>query len=496
MEPVHILNVDDDEAGRFATTHTLRLAGFHVTEAENGREALALVQKPTDLVLLDVNLPDLDGHEVCRIIKNDPRTSSIPVVQMSATRIESRDKIEGLDSGADGYLVEPVTSAELVATVRAFLRIREAEAEQRFLATASETLAHARTSADLLAHIAELAVPFLGHSSVIYDVDDGGAVQARVMTRRDPSLPSLEGAELEGALSLAARGQGSELPEMVVVPLMARERVRAVLTVAFEPEGERHGRRMELAQDLAVRGALALDNLQLLERTEAAVRTRDAFLALVSHDLRGLLTAISTSNQLIERTVAKGRNLDRLPRFTEAIGRASDRMNRLIADLLDLASIDAGQLRFDTQTHPVGALLQQVVAVLQPVAAERGIELRTEQTTDASALCDETRTQQVLTNLVGNALKFTPPGGSVSLSVETTGANVCFSVRDTGPGIPEDEQARLFDRFWRAADGQRGGTGLGLSIAKGIVEAQGGRIWVSSRPGAGSTFYFTLPRAV
>ena len=166
-------------------------------------------------------------------------------------------------------------------------------------------------------------------------------------------------------------------------------------------------------------------------------------------------------------------------------------MKRLIADLLDLAQIQAGTLAVEQMPHDVEAIIRDCVEMLRPIAAMK--DLRGMTRAGLQVRCDRERVLQILSNLVGNAIKFTPEGGSIVIEAQDTGHEVRFSVRDTGQGISEEELPRIFDRFWQAQRKGRAGIGLGLSITKGLVEAHGGRLCVESTLGAGTTFFFTLP---
>jgi len=171
-------------------------------------------------------------------------------------------------------------------------------------------------------------------------------------------------------------------------------------------------------------------------------------------------------------------------------------MNRLITDLLDLARLEAGHLAIHPAAVQVATMLADAIDLVASVAADKSLRLEQDVSAGAErALGDRERILQVIGNLLGNAVKFTPAGGSVAVRAQRTGDEVIVSVHDAGPGIAEEHLSRIFDRYWQATEAAHRGTGLGLSIAKALVELHGGRIWVTSRPGAGSTFSFTL-RAV
>jgi signal transduction histidine kinase len=169
-------------------------------------------------------------------------------------------------------------------------------------------------------------------------------------------------------------------------------------------------------------------------------------------------------------------------------------MQRLIRDLLDVSRIEAGTLGIDRSPLSVRELVGEIVDAQQSLAASAGLELRVELEPELPAVAgDRHRLQQVLENLVGNALKFTPTGGNITLGAARRGSEVLFWVADTGCGIGEDALPHVFDRFWQVKRASRAGAGLGLAISRGIVEAHGGRIWVESTPGRGTIFFFTIP---
>ena len=249
-----------------------------------------------------------------------------------------------------------------------------------------------------------------------------------------------------------------------------------------------------------------VDKADTLERTagseraaraeaEAAVASREDLLAIVSHDLRSPLGAIVNYASLLQRATPGGTQGEPFQDAAQGILRSADRMTRLIADLLDLAQIHAGRLAVEQKPHDVQGLVREGIEMLRPLAARQDLKLDGSASADLSVHCDRERILQVFSNLVGNALKFTPKGGSIFIEARGAGHEAQFLVRDTGQGIPEQELPRVFDRFWQAKRNDHAGIGLGLSLVKGLVEAHGGRLWVESQLGAGTTFYFTLPLA-
>ncbi len=228
-----------------------------------------------------------------------------------------------------------------------------------------------------------------------------------------------------------------------------------------------------------------------LHAARKAVSARDELMGLVAHDLRNPLGAITMKATLLKRSA----DSDRARQHAESIENVARRMEYLIRTMLDVATLEAGKFTVNLGRCAIGDLLKQTEELFGALAASK--QVRFEHGTKEpglTLLADRERVLQVLSNLVGNALKFTPPGGRVALSTERQGAMVCFSVLDTGPGIAADSLPRVFERFWMATPGKKG-TGLGLFIAKGIIDAHGGRIWVESELGQGTRFFFTLPVA-
>ena len=242
--------------------------------------------------------------------------------------------------------------------------------------------------------------------------------------------------------------------------------------------------RMDIAERMRVEKAL-----------HRAVKLRDEVLGIVSHDLRNPVHTISLASQMLQEMVpGDGTGQEPVRRHLDIIGRAAKQMDYLIRDLLDVASIGSGHLSLEPRPHDAGALLGTACEMLRPLAEEAGLDFQCEIPAEAPTVrADADRVVQLLSNLVGNAVKFTPPGGRITLGLTAGDGEASFHVADTGPGIPAEALPHVFEQFWQARRDGRHGAGLGLAISRGIVEAHGGRIWVESREGEGTTFFFTLP---
>jgi signal transduction histidine kinase len=228
---------------------------------------------------------------------------------------------------------------------------------------------------------------------------------------------------------------------------------------------------------------------------ERATRLQKELMSVVSHDLKNPLTSIRLNLSLLQNKISTDAPVKYRSLF-DSLDAASERMRRLVDDLLDVAKMESEGLQLDRASHFATQLVNDAIQIVEPIAVENKVILRRAQGGDSLRVwCDRDRILQVLLNLLSNAVKFTPAGGTVECSVAKSGAFVQFRITDTGEGIEPAHLPHIFDRFWQAKKNRMAGAGLGLAIVKGFVEAHGGSVDASSRLGEGSTFTFTLPRA-
>ena len=315
-----------------------------------------------------------------------------------------------------------------------------------------------------------------------------GPSDARATTTRGPNDP------VAVAFATGHTQQppaSDDAPALLALPLIARGRRLGVLSL------ERHGPGrsfdaddLTLAEELTRRVALALDNAVLLDEARRAVKARDRFLALVSHELKNPLQAIMLQTELLASRTPDARTT------IKSVLRAAERIDRLVGDLADVAASEAGRLTVQPSAHDIAASLAEASEPFGELCQARGLHYALELTDDLPrAAHDRDRLAQVLGNLVGNAIAATQPGGSIVVSTRLQVGAIVVSVTDTGSGIAPAELAHVFDTYYRAPDADYRGAGLGLAIARAIVEAHGGRMWVESRLGEGSSFSFSLPAA-
>lgn len=424
-----------------------------------------------------------------------------------------------------------LTTRDVTEQTRAAEELRASQERLRFLAEAGFLLSQSLDDRQTLERLAALAVPRLADWCAV-EVLEGHRFVSAALAHRDPARvavgrelrerypPERQGshplaqalraggallfAEIDDATLVAAaidpehlrllREMGAR--SVIVVPLISRGEPLGGLTLVYAESGRRYGEaEVLLAEELGRRAAQAIDNARLYQEAKRAIRTRDDLLAVVSHDLKNPLNVVSMVAGILQMEEAGGEHGDLVRKHGQLLGRATKRMLGLIDDLLDLASIEAGRLSMEMADESVTALATAAIDLLQPVAVQKGADVRwTEGDVLPRVRADRRRVQQVLSNLIGNALKFVRAGGSVTVSAHASPSEVVFEVADDGPGIAADHLPYLFERFWKAPGDARAGTGLGLYIVRGIVSAHGGRVWAESEPGRGSRFYFTLRR--
>jgi signal transduction histidine kinase len=287
----------------------------------------------------------------------------------------------------------------------------------------------------------------------------------------------------------------------------AEPAIRSGLVVAIEP-AERHGvigaymrsRRdfsraeHDMMASLSALLSSALEREAAERKARAAAEMRDDLLAIVSHDLRAPLSAIMLAAGMLAEAAHAGDDAKSRIRFSGVIVRNGQRMATMLGDLLDFEGLRGGGLPVHPSRHAVSPVVDEIVDMFRSQATAKSIAVQRKSPAGVTGWFDRERTLQVLSNLVGNAIKFTPAGGTITVQTHVLGDAIRFVVRDTGPGIPVDHLPHMFERYWQAKRTDRRGIGLGLAIAKGLVEAQRGTVAVESVPGEGATFSFTLPR--
>ncbi len=416
-------------------------------------------------------------------------------------------------SGRDGQLLTSMSLSDVTERERSRRALE-------ILADAGRVLAGSLDPETTLGNLTRLVVPGLADACVVDLVVDG-EVRRVAISHRDPArVGAFVGvrrttplADAQGGVDLVLRTGSATVQQVtdawlrtvthdeahfqqaralairsfISTPLSAHGRTIGALTLMSDggvpPYTDAD---LPFVGALGERAALALDNARQYADAVAARRLRDEVLGAVSHDLRGPLNAILLQAQVLARRVSG----PEVAGITEAVRRA----DRLIDDLLLAAKLEGGTLPLDRRKESVASLLNETAELHRALATHKHQSLTVAAPSgDCSVSADRHRIVQLLSNLLGNAIKFTPEGGTISISAAQRPGSVVVEVADSGPGIRREDLPRVFDRFWQAAGGHAGGAGLGLAIAKGIAEAHGGSLAVDSGPGRGATFTLRLP---
>ena len=482
-----LLVVDDNPASLYSTSRILRAGGFEVIEASTGKDALAAAESADiGLIVLDVNLPDIDGLEVCRRLRARTSTAYLPIVHLTATAVKSVDMSLGLSAGGDSYLTHPVEPQVLIATVQALLFARQADVMKR------TTDARFRTIFEL----ASSGIALLDEHLVYQDVNPEfcrltGRERDAIVGKRcvDLIAPGHEAmcSKLHEILADGGRWEGT-------MPVARPD--GSVVDVEWRLIAENgHGVRIAIATNVTEREKLLESERAARTEAERSNRLKDEFLATLSHELRNPLNAM-----LGWATVLRRKNVtpQMLEQGLEAIDRNSRVQSHLIGDLLDFAGIRFGKMRVDFDAIPPARAVKAAAEVVATQAQNKGVEIHLHVTdSEAHVQADESRLQQVVWNLLSNAIKFTPRGGRIDLRASVVDGNYEISVSDTGRGISPDFLPQIFERFSQQESGTGksfAGLGIGLTIVKHLVDIHHGTIDVRSEGvGKGATFRVRLP---
>jgi signal transduction histidine kinase/CHASE3 domain sensor protein len=408
--------------------------------------------------------------------------------------------------------------------------LHAAEKRAAFLAQTSKILSESADPRAALAEIGKLSMGWLSDICLIELSEDSGPLRPIALTisalaqrelleslhhQLPHGLGSLFHTEqlLQGGeptlsrKSVDARIRSLGVTSYLAVPLRARGRTLGVLFLARTENAPLYSDQdLKFVEELSHQTALTIDNMRLLQQAEVGLKMREELLATVAHDLRNPLTAIRMNSELILHAPTHGEasalplrlGASALPaaKLGQSIYESAQEMERLIHDLLDLSKLESGKINLDRQPNDAEGLISACLKLLSPQASAKSIELiKDVKSGECIVDCDRNRILQVLSNLVGNALKFTEKGGRIRVEAQPTGEGIRFSVIDNGPGIAAEQLPHVFERYWQSRRTGTGSSGLGLSIARGIVEAHGGRIWAESALHIGSRFFFTLPEA-
>ncbi len=535
--PVHaasIILADDNADVRDYVGRLLRSHGWDVHAYADGVSALSAAQaNPPDLVLSDVMMPVMDGFELLRSLRADPRTSGVPVILLSA-RAGEESRIEGMESGADDYLVKPFSARELIARVGAHLSLTKA----RERASAEVQLAHSSLKqthdllltqavatedalaslrveqtrlTDLFRHAPAFIAILRGPDHVFEMANDEYArlvgYRELIGLRVRDAVPEAEAQGyfelLDGVLATGEAFVGQELPLILELePGGATEErfVTFVYQAIMEADGSHSGIFVH-GVDVTTQVRARVEAEAARAEAEAANRAKSDFLAAMSHELRTPLNAIAGHAQLMELGV-HGPITDAQHDALQRIVRSEQHLLSLINDVLNFAKLEAGRIEYDVKDVGLAEIVNAVASMIEPQIATRNLAFTSWVPADLRVRADAEKLRQILLNLLSNAIKFTEPGGRITVDTPSRSdmpdGVIYLRVADSGIGIPRDKQDLIFDPFvqvHRNLTRSTEGTGLGLAISRDLARGMGGDLRVRSTEGTGSTFTLSMPDA-
>lgn len=524
-----ILVVDDLSYNIKVVGKILDHAGYRVTVANNGEEAIARVeQSQPDLILLDLMMPKMSGLQVCQVLKANPVWAEIPVIFLTASHAKE-DIIAAFEVGAVDYVTKPFIQAEILARIANHLHLQVAQASLKAQNRNLKILHYLDTQ--LYASVADIFQAYLKAGCRMLGLQTGMVCRLEGTVKDGPDLrpvvvvacyPDTTEPGVGERIFCSCLGQTvvqfaktiaapqltapqtqqspwrSPMASYLGTPIFVKGQIYGILCFADSVERSTPFNAHEtdivelMAQGL---GQFIAGNALEQERQALAAR-KDELLAIASHELRTPLTSINAAIKLISagkvgELAPKGQQL------IEIIANNTDRLIRLLNNLLNLERLESRQLTLNKKACHVQTLINQALALMQPMAQEQKIMLQSKPIApDLTLWADPDQILQVLTNLINNGLKFSPPHSKILITAEGDERGVLVVIADQGPGIPTEDCDRIFERFQQVKGYQSShqGTGLGLAICREIVKQHHGSIWVESTVGQGSSFMIILPK--
>ena len=551
LERSNILIVDDRLDKRVVFRTILEELDQNIVTASSGEEALRwLLDNECAVILLDVNMPGMDGLETAELIRSRRKSAHTPIIFITAFADEIHTA-RGYSLGAVDYILSPVVPNILRSKVKALVQLHRLNAELRrradervalareqaarsmaeesqrrssFLAEATQVMASSLDVDTILKGVSGLVVPFLADYGAVILVNDDGSVRAQRSSwvagweqYLGPHRLSFESLMLERQASAIVKGthdmcdrltgpptdgdapDDSPLGEIHAFPLITRGKARGALVLALGPSA-RHlaGADLSLAENVAGRAAGALDNCLLYEEIQKNDQRKNEFLATLSHELRNPLAPLRAALHMMKNNAA---DPERTKTLLATMDRQVAQMTRLVEDLLDVSRITRGaiELRRETLdvTHEIRNALESCQGALEIGHHQVVLNLPKD---GLQVVADRVRMQQILENVILNAVKYTDAGGRIEVSAENELSDVVIRVRDNGIGIPPDKLTQVWDLFVQvdeSPDRLRKGLGIGLALVRDLVRRHGGAVEAFSEGlGRGSTFTIRMPRAV
>ncbi|HVE52907.1 MAG TPA: response regulator [Ramlibacter sp.] len=531
-EKVNILVVDDLPEKHVVFSTILDELDQNIVSARSGQEALKyILEMEFAVILLDVNMPDIDGLETASLIRQYKKSSQTPIVFITAY-VDDLQARRGYALGAVDYIPSPVVPEVLRSKVRVFCELfrmnrqLQKQAQQReelarseaaraaaedaihradYLAEASQVLSRSLNLDDTVAAILDLSVPMLGERAILGIPDKEGGVRRLEMhpapqAGDHAAFEEAMGPELRSAADQVLREKQFQLwrngngRAAAICPLRAGDEVRGALALLGE-ESFFDSTRLALIREFSSRASIAMENARLYSAVQEADRRKNEFLAMLAHELRNPLAPIRNAVHILASAEALP---PKLAWARDVIGRQAEHMARLIDDLLDVSRIVQGKVAVKPEKLQLSSLIERSVEASSPRLGARDQVLDVILPKEPIELeGDSVRLSQVLSNLINNACKFSPPGSRIALESSYSDGELQIAVKDEGAGIAPEFLPHMFDLFAQAdqsLDRSQGGLGIGLTLVKHLVELHGGRVWANSDGlGKGAQVCIALP---
>jgi PAS domain S-box-containing protein len=503
-----ILVADEGNDSREAIKFWLRQAGFEVLTASNAAQLMECVEHRPDVIVLDTELPGrTGGFEIANRLKREPATSNIPIIHVAPGFTTGEWRAQGLEAGADAFLTRPVEPQELIATVRALLRVRAAEEEVRIAAEQWAATFDAITDAVCILDASGSLTRCNEAAHELLDSTEGQG--DRPFQEIFPPPESLTRDAVGAAISSGEPlryevRRGEQWFDVRLDPIPpGDDEAPSVVAVISDVTARRQAdeERARLLQNAErARKEAEISRLEAeAARTEAeqASRAKSEFLAVMSHELRTPLNAIDGYAELLELEV-RGPITETQRDDIRRIRRSQKHLLSLINDVLNFVRLDSGTVHYEVTDFELADAVHDVEVVTTPQLRARELQFVRRGCDGLHVRADREKVEQILVNLMTNAIKFTEPDGEITLECASDDGRVTVQVRDTGRGIPADKLSVIFEPFVQVARSPSApseGVGLGLAISRELSRAMGGDLVAESAVGKGSTFTLTLPAA-
>lgn len=503
----NILIVDDQPDNIRTLAAILSGQGYKVRKAISGEMALETVRSQTpDLILLDIKMPQMNGYEVCSTLKSVAEVREIPVIFLSALD-DVTDKAKAFKVGGADYITKPFQAEEVLLRVKHQLTIRQQQQQlieqnhqlQREMQERQRSETALRQTGEALRDSEERFRSAFDHASTGMALIGLDECWLKVNSALSDMLGYSEVELLTTPSWRLIHPEDVEQHQSCLLQLLASENRRCQVELRYlcKPGGVIWMLRgTSLVRDSQGKPLYYVAQFHDITERRAIDQIKNEFISIVSHELRTPLTAIRGSLGLLATGIYDSKP-EKARRMLEIALTDSERLVRLVNDILDLERLDSGQVALEKTVCDAAQLMQQAVETLQPIANQAAITLRVIPVS-AQVWAAPDAIIQTLTNLLSNAIKFSPANSTITLKAQPQLDGVLFQVQDQGRGIPADKLQAIFGRFQQvdvSDSRQKGGTGLGLAICQSIIQQHNGRIWAESTLGEGSTFYFTLSNA-